>query len=51
MAFVIRWWNELEPERRPAPAELLDKMDTGRLAEAGMRLRAPALRRPGMGPP
>ena len=31
-----RWWNELEPERRPAPAELLDKMDTGRLAEAGM---------------
>ena len=33
---ITRWWNELEPERRPAPAELLDKMDTGRLAEAGM---------------
>ena len=33
---ITRWWNELESERRPAPAELLDKMDTGRLAEAGM---------------
>ena len=33
---ITRWWNELDPERRPAPAELLDKMDTGRLAEAGM---------------
>ena len=33
---ITRWWNELEPERRPAPAELLDRMDTGRLAEAGM---------------
>ena len=33
---ITRWWNELEPEQRPAPAELLDKMDTGRLAEAGM---------------
>ena len=33
---ITRWWNELEPEQRPAPAELLDKMDTGRLAEASM---------------
>ena len=33
---ITRWWNELEPGRRPAPAELLDKMDTGRLAEVGM---------------
>ena len=33
---ITRWWNELEPGRRPAPAELLDKVDTGRLAEVGM---------------
>ena len=33
---ITRWWNELEPGRRPAPAELLEKMRTGRLAEVGM---------------
>ena len=33
---ITRWWNDLADGQRPAPDELLEKLDSGRLEEIGM---------------